>query len=94
MGRQDKSERYEIRIRGTLSEVVAALDAGCSAADALKTVTREALRGARWPERSTSASSNRLSQAKTAAYADAIEKLEWLAKLEAEHAAYAATGEK
>lgn len=76
-----------------LSEVAAALDAGCSAAEALRTVTREALRGARHPQRSTSASSNRLEQAKTAAYAEVIEKLEYLAKLEAEQAAYAATAE-
>ena len=70
-----------------LSQVVAALDGGCSAKDALDTVTREALRGARSPQRSTSATSNRLEQAKTAAYAEAIERLEYLAKLEAAHAA-------
>ena len=77
-GAYDAAGTYHV-----LAEVTAAFDEGCSAKDALATVTREALRGARSPERSTSVTSNRLSQAKTAAYASAIERLEQLAKLEA-----------
>jgi len=77
-GAYDAAGTYHV-----LAEVIAAFEEGCSAKDALASVTREALRGARWPERSTSVTSNRLSQAKTAAYANAIERLEHLAKLEA-----------
>lgn len=78
-------ETFRIAADGFVARALKAhRDAGHTAQQLLDEAKENVMRGAKWPSQSTSVTTNLKEQCRLAAWANAVEKLEWIVRHEAE----------